>query len=227
LRWQHPEYGPLAPDQVIPLAEQTGLIKPLTLWVLEHAVQQSVRWRQQGIELNIAVNLSVYNLQDSEFASHLQQLLARYKVPPRLISLEITESAMMADPARAKEILSYLDEMGVWLSVDDFGTGFSSLSHLKQLPVDELKIDKSFVMTMIEDDNDAVIVRSTIDLAHNLGLKVVAEGVENLEIWNLLEILRCDAAQGYYLSHPLSADQLQEWLASREIEPRTAIGKDS
>lgn len=211
-RWHHPKHGLLYPDEFIPLAEQTGLIRTLTLWVLKHATEQSQEWSKTGIELRVAVNLSVRNLHDPHFPEQVANIIARGGVQLSRLRLEITETAIMSDPARALEILNHMGAMGVKISIDDFGTGYSSLSYLKQLPVDELKIDKSFVMGIIEDDNDAVIVRSTIDLAHNIGLKVVAEGVENQMVYNLLSGLHCDSAQGYYMSVPLSADELVKWL---------------
>ncbi len=212
LRWHHPRLGAIAPDEIIPLAEQTGLIKPLTLWVLTRAIRDCSRWLKAGLDVSVAVNLSVYNLQDTGFVSQVQDRLNHYDLDARHLTLEITESAMMANPAHAVEILTLLDGMGVRLAVDDFGTGFSSLAYLKQLPVDELKIDKSFVLQMTEDENDAVIVRSTIDLAHNLGLRVVAEGVESQDVWDLLEILGCDEAQGHFMSRPLAAAHIEQWL---------------
>lgn len=212
LRWDHPKFGAIAPDEVIPLAEQTGLIKPLTHWVLNHAIKQNKIWLRNNIQFQIAINLSVYNLQDQEFIEQLKTSLDLYNIPPEFINLEITESTMMANPTHAVDILKQLESMGVKISIDDFGTGFSSLAYLKQLPVEELKIDKSFVINMTTDDNDAVIVRSTIDLAHNLGLKVVAEGVESKDVCNLLEILGCDMAQGTYLGAPMSAAALEKWL---------------
>ena len=211
IRWHHPERGFIPPDELIAVAEQTGLIKPLTHWVLETGLAQRAQWQIQGIEVQVAVNLSVWNLQDPELVGQIRQGLERHALPAHALGLEITESAMMADPERALGALVELDAMGISLAVDDFGTGFSSLSYLKRLPVDELKIDKSFVMTMNEDENDSAIVRSTIDLAHNLGLKVVAEGVENQQIWTVLEFLGCDTAQGYYMSRPIPAADFEQW----------------
>ena len=211
-RWHHPKHGLLYPDEFIPLAEQTGLIRTLTLWVLKRATEQSREWSRTGIELRVAVNLSVRNLHDAYFPEQVASIIASGGVQLSRLRLEITETAIMSDPARALEILNHMGAMGVKISIDDFGTGYSSLSYLKQLPVDELKIDKSFVMGITEDDNDAVIVRSTIDLAHNIGLKVVAEGVENQTVYNLLAGLHCDAAQGYYMSEALAADELVKWL---------------
>ncbi|MEJ2140984.1 MAG: EAL domain-containing protein [Gammaproteobacteria bacterium] len=212
LRWNHPEYGILPPDQVIDLAEQTGLINPLTYWVIENALKQTTRLFEKGYELEVSVNISVYNLKDKHFVENIKEIISRYPIPTEKIILEITESAMMANPVRAAEILSELDEMGLRLAIDDFGTGFSSLAYLKQLPVDELKIDKSFIIGMKENSSDEVIVHSTIDMAHNLGLEVVAEGVETKEIYNHLKDFKCDTAQGYYMSKPLPLDLLEIWL---------------
>ena len=211
IRWHHPERGFVPPDELVSVAEQTGLIKPLTAWVVERALAQRAEWERSGIEIQVAVNLSVWNLQDPELVDQVRDGLARHRLPPHALGLEITESAMMADPERALGALVELDAMGISLAVDDFGTGFSSLSYLKRLPVDELKIDKSFVMSMNEDENDSAIVRSTIDLAHNLGLKVVAEGVENQQIWTVLEFLGCDTAQGYYMSRPIPPGDFEQW----------------
>ncbi len=227
LRWKHPEYGFISPEEIIMLAEQTGLIHDVALWMLNSAVMQTKQWMDAGIELTVAVNLSAYNLEDDRLINQVKTLLARTRFPANHLSLEITENAMMANPERAVDILTQLDEMGIKISVDDFGTGFSSLGYLKRLPVNELKIDKSFVTDMANDENDAVIVRSTIDLAHNLGLKVVAEGVEDQETWNLLKILSCDIAQGYLMSPPVSATEFWDWLKVRHphlatIQPFTS-----
>ncbi|MGD0166405.1 MAG: EAL domain-containing protein [Gaiellaceae bacterium] len=213
LRWQHPEHGLTFPDDFIPLAEHTGLIRPLTLYVLNEALEQSYHWQQQGITLNIAVNLSARNLLDSELPDDVAQLLETWHVDPALLKLEITENTIMVDPPKALEVLTRLRDLGVGLSIDDFGTGYSSLSYLRKLPVDELKIDRSFVMNMPQSENDQQIVRSTIDLSRNLGLKVVAEGVETKEIWRDLAALGCDVAQGYYLTRPIPPQELVEWLA--------------
>lgn len=167
------------------------------------------------MELCVAVNLSTRNLLDVHLPDTVRELLARWEVPARLLELEITESTILADPVRAMQILSRLHEMDIRLAIDDFGTGYSSLAYLKRLPVDELKIDKSFILGMEESENDAVIVRSTIDLGRNLGLRVVAEGVESAKAWNRLASLGCDVAQGYYLSRPVPAEQLTEWLRER------------
>lgn len=204
MRWNHPERGYIDPDEFIPLAEQTGLIKPLTSWALEQAVKQCMIWREIWPDFNMAVNLSVHNLHDVALLNQVRDLIANHDMPPSCLTLEITEGDIMTDPIRAKEILEAFHMMGITLAIDDFGTGYSSLSYLKQLPVDELKIDKSFVMEMTQDENDAVIVRATIELAHNLGLKTVAEGVVNQETWDHLLTLNCDSAQGYFISRPVS-----------------------
>jgi diguanylate cyclase (GGDEF)-like protein len=216
VRWQHPDRGLLRPDEFVPLAERTGLIRELTHAVLQAALRQARAWQQQGIELSIAVNLSARDLLDLQLPAVVQRLLDRFELPPDRLELEITESVILADPMRARAVLIRLDAMGVQLAIDDFGSGYSSLAYLKRLPVGEIKIDRSFVMNMERDDNDAVIVRSTIDLARNLGLRVVAEGVENPAIWHLLAALRCDQAQGYYLTRPVPAAELLAWLHERE-----------
>jgi len=217
LRWQHPQRGYISPDDFIPVAEQTGLIRHLTYWVLDQSLAHIAAWRHHGLPHgSVAVNLSAYNLQDADLPMELARLLRKWGVQPWRLMLEITESSMMANPARALATLEKLNDIGVQIAIDDFGTGYSSLSYLKQLPVDKLKIDKSFVMHMNEDDSDAMIVRSTIDLAHNLGLEVVAEGVESDAALELLRILDCDAAQGYHISRPLPAAALEEWLTTSD-----------
>jgi diguanylate cyclase (GGDEF)-like protein len=215
VRWRHPERGMIPPDEFIPAAQKTGVIGPLTMFVLDEALRQCRTWCLQGLELCVAVNLSTRNLLDLHLPEAVAELLARWEVPAGLLELEITESTILADPVRAMQILSRLDEMGVRLSIDDFGTGYSSLAYLKRLPVDELKIDKSFILGMDESENDEVIVRSTIDLGRNLGLRVVAEGVESAQAWSRLAQLGCNVAQGYFLSRPLPAEQLTQWLADR------------
>jgi diguanylate cyclase (GGDEF)-like protein len=208
VRWRHPERGVILPDQFILLAEHAGLIKPLTLWVLTTALRQCRGWHDLGIAISVAVNLSARSLKDAGLPDQVAAILHHAGVAPGSLELEITESVIMADPARALEILTRLNTMGVRLSIDDFGTGYSSLSYLKKLPVESIKIDKSFVISMVTDQDDAVIVRSTIELAHTLGRKVVAEGVEQRETWDRLAALGCDVAQGYYLSRPQPADDL-------------------
>ncbi|MBV9803060.1 MAG: bifunctional diguanylate cyclase/phosphodiesterase, partial [Solirubrobacterales bacterium] len=215
LRWQHPQRGLVGPDEFIPMAQQTGLIKPLTQYVIDEALRQCRAWIQGGLTLAIAVNLSARSLVDGEFPVQVAGLLDRWGVSPALLEFEITESAMLTDPGRTRLILERLSEMGIRLSIDDFGTGYSSLAYLKRLPVNEIKVDRSFVMNMDQDEDDATIVKSTIDLGRNLGLDVVAEGVENEQVWDRLRALGCTAAQGYYLSRPVPAAELGSWMLER------------
>jgi diguanylate cyclase (GGDEF)-like protein len=215
VRWKHPTRGLLAPDQFVPLAERTGAVADLTRWVVDAAVAQHAEWRAEGIELPIAVNLAAANIVDLALPDAIGEVLDRHGVAGGMLECEISEHTVMADPVRAADVLDRLRALGVRLSLDDFGTGRSSLAYLKRLPLDEVKIDRSFVSGMTEDENDAVIVRSTIDLARNLGLSVVAEGVESAEIMAELERLRCDVAQGFHLSRPLPAGELSDWVAVR------------
>ncbi|HFD33355.1 MAG TPA: EAL domain-containing protein [Gammaproteobacteria bacterium] len=216
LRWNHPEKGFIPPDKIIAMAEQSGLINKVFEWVFNEASKQMRHWIDNGLKINIAVNLSVYDLQHHDIVNSIEKTIQQYNLSPSYFTVEVTESAMMADPEKTIEKLSAIDEMGARISIDDYGTGYSSLSYLKKLPVDELKIDKSFVMQMDKDENDAIIVRSTIDLAHNLGLKVVAEGVENQDILDLLSELGCDVAQGFYLSRPMPSDQVEQWVFNHD-----------
>ncbi|HYD60974.1 MAG TPA: EAL domain-containing protein, partial [Noviherbaspirillum sp.] len=212
VRWVHPERGMVFPDHFIPFAEKTGFIRVITRWVLERAAELGAQLVSQGISLRISVNLSTRDLLDLELPAKFADVLKRHNLQPAAFCLEITESAIMDDPMRAQQTLEGLHAMGVDLSIDDFGTGYSSLAYLKRLPVQELKIDKSFVMKMERDADDAKIVRSTIDLGHNMGLKVVAEGLENLAVWELLAKMGCDQGQGYYISKPMPSEQLAGWL---------------
>ncbi len=215
LRWNHPERGYIDPEDFIPLAEQTGLIRPLTDWVLQEAVHRCIRWNKQGYKLCMSINLSVHNLHDTALLDQIEGLVSGQGIPTSCLTLELTESDIMTDPIRARKTLQDLSDMGISLSIDDFGTGYSSLSYLKQLPVNEIKIDRSFVMEMTQDDDDAAIVRATIDLAHNMGLRVVAEGVKDQDTWRALKRLGCDIAQGFYLSEPLKAEAFIDWLVAR------------
>ena len=212
LRWDHPGLGKVSPDEFIVAAEQTGLMRSLTRFALERALQQWQIWSAQGLVVDIAVNLSRRSLLDSNFVEDAQEILARCRVPHKNLLLEITESSIMADPVRAAEVCHRLNGLGIGLSLDDFGAGYSSLGYLKRLPVQEIKIDKSFILGMTEDENDEVIVRSTIDLARNLGLRVVAEGVETREVWDSLQALGCDLAQGFFLGRPMPGGEFPEWL---------------
>jgi len=228
VRWNHPQRGFLGPDSFIPLAEDAGLIGPLTHWVLRTALTEQLLLRRSGYDLDMAVNLSARNLQDTALAASIQALLLETGAEAKHLTLEITESAVMDNAGDALTILTELDRMGVTLAIDDFGTGYSSLAYLKRLPVDKLKIDKSFVMDMETNDNDAVIVRSTIDLAHNLGLRVIAEGVESQDIWDTLDVLGCDCSQGFLMARPMPAEVLAGWLRdapyARNVRPAFAAG---
>jgi len=214
VRWQHPSRGLVPPMAFIPFAEQTGFIRQITAWVLHASAQAWMALQREGLALPISVNLSTRDLMDQDLPIKVADLVAG--VPPPALCLEITESAIMDDPQRALQTLEQLHALGFKLSIDDFGTGYSSLAYLKQLSVDELKIDRSFVMNMERDIDDAKIVRSTIELAHNLGLSVVAEGLETAKQWTLLQTLGCDQGQGYALSRPMPAEQFAEWLRGWE-----------
>jgi len=216
VRWIHPVHGFIAPDEFIPLAEQTGNVCALTRWVVRTAVAQSRAWLAQGLELKTAINISALDLADPGFAGFIAEQLAEQGVPPNRLVVEITESAVMADPALAMGQLQQLCELGVLLSIDDYGTGYSSMAQLKRLPVHELKIDKSFVLDLLSNPDDDIIVRSTIELGHNMGLKIVAEGVESEAVLERLDQLGCDIAQGYLLSKPLPPVAFAEWLASTQ-----------
>jgi diguanylate cyclase (GGDEF)-like protein len=212
VRWRHPERGPIAPADFIPVAETTGLINRLTLYVLRHALAQSRDWLDAGHELPVAVNLSPRCLLDPGLVDDVTRELRDWRVPARLLRLEVTESAVMANPAQATATLIQLHDLGVRLSIDDYGTGYSSMAYLKALPVDELKVDRTFVLHMDTDHDDAVLVRGAIELGHNLGMTVVAEGVEGLAHVAALRALGCDIAQGYHYARPMPAADLQAWL---------------
>jgi diguanylate cyclase (GGDEF)-like protein len=215
VRWQHPERGFIPPNEFVPIAERTGLIKQLTRYVLADALRQCGEWRSSGLDLHVAVNLTIPDLLDLELPGLIEALLEETGVPPNQLELEITETTILADPFRVRQVLERLNEMGLRLSIDDFGTGYSSLAYLKRLPVHTIKIDRSFVMDMCENASDATIVRSTIDLGRNLGLEVVAEGVETQGAWDALCAHGCTLAQGYLISRPVPADDLLELLADR------------
>jgi EAL domain-containing protein (putative c-di-GMP-specific phosphodiesterase class I) len=216
VRWQHPERGLMGPDLFIPLAEQSGLIKQLTHHVLKAAINQCAVWRAMGIELPVSVNVSMRDLHDARLPELIAGLLAAEHIPGEQLELEITESALMADPRRALEVLRHLRTLGLQIAVDDFGTGYSSLTYLKHLPVDSLKIDKSFVRQLATDPSDLAIVRSIVELGHNLGLRVIAEGVEDAASWEKLADHGCDAGQGYYLGRPTPPSDFERWLRLSE-----------
>jgi EAL domain-containing protein (putative c-di-GMP-specific phosphodiesterase class I) len=219
-RWPHPRRGMVPPDTFIPLAEHTGLMRPLSKWVLQAAIAQAHAWQLQGIDLPVAINLSALNLQDSTLPETVGALLREHGLSADRLQVEVTESAVMLDRAGAVAVLARLRALGVRVSVDDFGTGHSSLAYLKDLPVDEVKIDKAFVQHLATDARDRAIARAIIGLAHELGLLVVAEGVENRGTWDVLRRAGCDVIQGYFVSRPLSAADLEVWLlASSDAYP--------
>jgi EAL domain-containing protein (putative c-di-GMP-specific phosphodiesterase class I) len=218
-RWNHPEYGNVAPDEFISLAEQSGAIATLTHWALDSAVRQLAKWREAGYDIEVAVNVSMRNLIDSAMCSHVEALVRSHQLAPGSLILEVTESQVMADPERTLPILNRLAALGVTLSIDDFGTGYSSLGYLKQLPVTEIKIDRSFIAGIADDQQDVAIVRAIVELARSLGMRIVAEGVENQPTVARLTALGCDRLQGYLLSAPLPADQLTTWIDAHQAEP--------
>ncbi|GFM52003.1 GGDEF domain-containing protein [Pseudomonas cichorii] len=223
LRWSHPQFGNVSPAEFIVLAERTGSIQLLTNWVIEEAMRQLAEWNNRGLFIQLSVNVSADDLLSGDLVGHVVKLLSLYGVPAEQLIFEITESAVMSEPEKALIVLHRLRECGISLSVDDFGTGYSSLAHLKRLPVQELKIDQSFVRNLDETSEDAVIVRSTIEMSHNLGLKVVAEGVEYQHSLDLLERWHCDTAQGYLISRPLTAPAFEAWIATSLTSPSLMV----
>jgi EAL domain-containing protein (putative c-di-GMP-specific phosphodiesterase class I) len=211
VRWRHGEHGMISPGEFVALAEQTGLITPLTSWVLEAAFRQRHVWHEQGFEQPLAVNLSVRDLRDPKLLDRVRGLFSTWGTHPDWMQFEITESALMDDPDGVIETLRKLKGLGVKLAVDDFGTGYSSLAYLQRMPVDSVKIDQAFVRRMVNDEDSAKIVRSTIELTHSLEMQAIAEGVESEELWQRLAALGCDACQGYYVGRPLPADGMPEW----------------
>ena len=215
VRWRHPQLGLLPPSQFIPLAELSDVIRPLTMWVIDCALTQLAGWHRAGRMVFMAINISARHLMDDSFPGQLRTLLEQHRINPALLELELTESAIMTDPERATKILRRIHDMGVHIAIDDFGTGYSSLSHLKRLPLNALKIDVSFVRHMLTNQQDAVIVESTIGLAHNLGLTVVAEGVEDAAILARLKALGCNEGQGYFIARPMDGDAATAWLETQ------------
>jgi EAL domain-containing protein (putative c-di-GMP-specific phosphodiesterase class I) len=212
VRWDHPEGGLIPPERFIPLAEQTGLIEPMTWWVINSALRQLRWWQERGLSVPVTLNLTTRTLHDPELPNHFSFLTRLWHVPEESITVDITESSVMANPARTARMLQGLRSMGLHIAIDDFGTGYSSLSSLGRLPIEELKVDRSFIRTMVADPHDAAIVRAAIDLGHQLGLKVVAEGVEDQATCSLLEVLGCDQAQGHFFCSPLSSAEAEGWL---------------
>jgi len=217
LRWQHPNRGLIPPDEFIPFAEQTGAIRLITRWLIAKAMTQARNWVDQGLMIKMSLNISARDLLDSDFSSYIRKRLEENEVDPSMICMEITESALMEDPVKARRTVEELHKLGVSISIDDYGTGYSSLAYVKNLPVNELKIDREFIKNMIENKEDVAIVRSTIELGHNLGLKVVAEGIEREEEMQMLKDFGCDQAQGYLISKALTATDMEAWIsANRE-----------
>ncbi len=223
LRWQHPQFGMVSPGEFIPIAERTGSIQILTAWVIEEGVRQLQEWRQRGLMVQLSLNISTDDLIDAELPSRVGQLLAHYQVPASQLIFEITESGVMLNPAVALQVLHGLRDKGIGLSVDDFGTGYSSLAQLKRMPVQELKIDQSFIRDLDDTSEDAVIVRSTIEMSHSLGLKVVAEGVELQRSLDLLDRWQCDSVQGYLISRPLAPQAFEAWMQRPLTSPVSLV----
>jgi diguanylate cyclase (GGDEF)-like protein len=222
-RWMHDQRGPVSPTEFIPIAEQIGVIKPLTLRLLRQAVEEWGMWKAAGTDMVLGVNVSARHLMSRDFVLEIEDLLKAWPIPPSSLKLEITETTIMADPHHAEDVLDALSALGVRVAIDDFGTGYSSLAYLKRLSVDELKIDRSFVTDMRESESSAVIVRSIVQLAHNLGLAVVAEGVEDHDTMQTLGELGCDMAQGFYLSRPLTGEQVLPWLTRFSDQRDSAV----
>ena len=215
VRWNHPKHGFIPPEEFIIMAERTRMIRPLTVWVLKEAFRQSAIWHAAGQNLTLSVNLSTRDLHDPELPDLISGIAASTGIRPEWVILEITESSIMTDPDSALEIIKRLNRMGYLFSIDDFGTGYSSLAYLKQMPLTELKIDRSFVSDILNSENDAVIVNATINLAHNLSLQVTAEGVENEAVMAKLTDLGCDHAQGFYFNQPLSVSEFSQWMLEK------------
>ena len=223
VRWMHPKRGLVGPDEFIPLAERTGLIKRLTRTVLTEAIRQARAWELAGLRVPIAVNLSMRNIHDPQLPQTIAQLLQRWDARPDLLRLEMTETVLAADPERALQTMESLRAMGVHIALDDFGIGYSSLAYLNRLPLDQIKIDRSFVIGMVDDESSATIVRATVELGHGLGYAVVAEGVENAETRQRLTALGCDAIQGFLIARPMPADQTAEWIGRATVMPLAAV----
>ena len=226
LRWTHPSLGRVSPDEFIPQAEQTGLIGALTAHTLVMALEQMANWERDGLRMSVAVNLSAQVIHDNKLPRLVDDMLRRYELPPQRLTLELTESAIMHDPEGALAVAHQITEIGVRLSIDDFGTGYSSLAYMSRLPVQELKIDRSFVSRMLGSPTDGTIVRSTIDLAHSLGMEVVAEGIDRIEILQKLVALNCDYGQGFLIARPTPPDQVGAVIrrAARTAQEAWGIG---
>jgi diguanylate cyclase (GGDEF)-like protein len=224
VRWLHPERGMVPPGEFVPFSEQTGMIQHITRWVIEHSIRQCGVWLADGLQLNVSVNVSSQNLLDRDLPQLFASVARRHKVPPGLITVEITESALMEDPERSQEVIRSLKAHGFGLSIDDYGTGYSSLAYIQRLRCDEIKVDRTFITDLAREAKDATIVRSTIELGHGLGMRVVAEGVECIELLEVLNQLGCDFVQGYAISRPLPPDALAQWLETCEWAPKQRRG---
>ncbi len=222
VRWKHPDRGMISPDQFIPLAERSGLINLLSMWVLKTALHQVADWKRMGLVMPVSVNLSARDLIDVRLPDEIEAALHEAKVAAELLEVEITESVLTADPARARAIVTRIGELGPTTTIDDFGAGYSSLAYLKNLPVHALKIDRSFVLGMTDNENDATIVHAVVDLAHNLGLRVVAEGAEDMAVWERLRLAGCDEVQGFVLAQPMPSAQATDWLSRRRQSSNAA-----
>ncbi len=227
VRWRHPQLGFIPPDQFISLAEQSGLMPALSRWVLRRGIADASAWQAGGHDAGVAINLSAYDLMHDDLPAYVSELLAEYNYPHDKLILEVTESAMLEDPDKAIQVLNRFHEQNISLAIDDYGTGYSSLGQLKQLPVDELKIDMCFIRKLAGSTNDQIIVQSTIQMAHNIGLKVVAEGVEDADSWRLLEQWGCDKLQGFYISKPAGADEFVAWLSRYQFPTRMIPGESA
>ena len=226
LRWNHPVWGQVPPDEFIPLAEHTGLIKPLTRFVIDTAVRQCLAWRDAGTPVLMAVNISARNLLETELADSVARVLVQAGLPASMLKLEVTESAIVAEPERGVQALERLVDLGLTISIDDFGTGYSSLTRLRSLPVHEVKIDRTFVRHLADQAEDLAVVRAVISLGHDLGLDVVAEGVEDEASWRILQDLGCDLVQGYFLARPMAAVSMTSWLRERMAGWATRLHAD-
>lgn len=227
LRWQHPEHGVIVPDQFIPIAERTGLIIPLTLWVLQQSLLQCRQWNEMGVDISVAVNLTMWNLEAQELPDQIEKLLRDTGVTPKNLELEITETSIMSDPQRVLRTLNQIRQLGAHFAIDDFGTGYSSFAYLTKLPVSCIKIDKSFIQSIDSDRDNSVIVKSIIDLGHNLGMKVVAEGVETLQAKKLLRDFQCDEGQGFYYCRPVPADAMTKFLLQPPVSVKEVLTADA
>jgi diguanylate cyclase (GGDEF)-like protein len=216
VRWNHPTRGVLAPDEFIPLAESTGLLGPLTQWVLSHAIADASHWQRGGLPVAVAVNVSPRSLLGGNLSATIVELLAAHGLPSHLLEVEVTETAIMTDPDGSSKVLRELRALGVRTSIDDFGSGYTSLAYLRTLPVDALKIDRVFICDLVNDDRGIAVTRSIIDLGHRLGLSVLAEGVETAETWRELELLHCDEVQGFLLARPMPAEQIEGWITTHD-----------